>query len=41
MDVFSAEPWEARPGWTDIKPIAQNDGPSALVSIAYQPECAS
>jgi len=31
-------PWELRPGWTDIKPITQDDGPNPLVPISYTSE---
>ena len=32
-------PWEARPGWEDVKPIPQNDGPNPIVAINYTEEC--
>lgn len=30
-------PFSERPGWSDLTPLEQNDGPHPLVPIAYSP----
>jgi hypothetical protein len=32
-------PYSKRPEWSDVTPIPQEDGPDALVPIAYSDEC--
>lgn len=34
MQTFSDHP-----GWADVVPVAQDDGPNAIVTIAYTPNC--
>lgn len=34
-------PWAQRPGWEDLKPIAQKDCENPLVPIAYSEQCKS
>ena len=32
-------PYSERPEWSDVQPLEQNDGPDAVVRIAYSNRC--
>lgn len=34
-------PFHQRPEWTDVKPVAQDDGPKPVCQIAYSNQCIS